>query len=248
MEMSQYMESVTAARSLLLTEAEALAGETTLSLETQEEFNRDSCYTFLLENFGDFLRLLRFLRIEDQEILLSYYCLGIPQRILGDIHSTTQTVMSFKLRLAIKALCAHIVAGGVPTEEWIHNILEKAGLEATIEDKPPLLSTLIVEFAICRSFGKLAYKYDLHRPNIRRAMSRASAQLLESKEPDEQALGAYIFSLTDKANPVGTGVTKRQAAKRVRVIRKTDPAILGQFRVKVDDKDFGSLFIAKANR
>ena len=41
MENSAYMDSITASRSMLLTEEEALAGGTTISCETTDEFGVD---------------------------------------------------------------------------------------------------------------------------------------------------------------------------------------------------------------
>ena len=52
------------------------------------------------EHFGQFLRLLRHLPAEDQELLLSYYVLGKTQNTLATIQHSTQTVCSFKIRMA----------------------------------------------------------------------------------------------------------------------------------------------------
>jgi len=35
---------------------------------------------------------------------------------------------------------------------------------------------------------------------------------MESKDPQEHALGAYIHSLIDKANPSGVGFSKRKVS------------------------------------
>ncbi len=45
-ENTAYFDSITANRSMQLSEEEQLAGSGMLSLETQEEFNEDSFYTF----------------------------------------------------------------------------------------------------------------------------------------------------------------------------------------------------------
>ena len=78
-------------------------------------------------------------------------------------------------------------------------------------------------------------------------MSKASQQLRESEDPEQQALGAYIFSLIDKHNPVGRGKTKRELLKEGWSFRE-DADICGQFRVRVDDPNFDQLFAARANR
>jgi len=71
MENSAYMDSITAERSLLLTEEEQLAGATTISLETQNEFGEDDFYVYSREHFADWLRVLRNLSLEQQEMLLT---------------------------------------------------------------------------------------------------------------------------------------------------------------------------------
>jgi hypothetical protein len=49
MENSAYMDSVTSARSMLLTEEEALAGGTPISCETTDEFGADDIYVYCQE-------------------------------------------------------------------------------------------------------------------------------------------------------------------------------------------------------
>lgn len=134
---------------------------------------------------------------------------------------------------------------GEPTQETIHDILVGVNLENTPALKLPL-SQLVWEYAHCHDFAQLARIHDIHRPDIRRAMSRASKALLEMKGR-EHALGAYIYSLIDKANPSGQGYTKRKLAKQGHMV-KTDPPITGQFRVAVTDPDFEALFTSRANR
>jgi hypothetical protein len=70
------------------------------------------------------------------------------------------------------------------------------------------LSDVIEMYAKVKSFASVAKHYGVHRPEVRRAMSNASKALMcrdeaaEQTDPELHAIGAYIFSLIDKANPV----------------------------------------------
>jgi hypothetical protein len=129
MENSAYMDSITAARSMLLPEEEALAGGTTISCETTDEFGVDDIYVYCQEHFADWLRVIRVLSREQQELLLSYYLLGKTQSTLAEIHNSTQTVISFRIRMAVKLLGTYLMMNGPPDADTMHRILDKAGLE-----------------------------------------------------------------------------------------------------------------------
>lgn len=229
---------------MLLDEAEQLEGHTTISLETQADMTEEDILTYVMENFAEFLTFLRYLKKEDQELLLSYYILSKTQNTLAIIHKSTQTVCSFRIRMAVKTLACFIMMGE-PSVEHMHNILEAAKLEKSLEKIE--LSEVIDLYAKTRSFQRIAEVHQLHRPDIRRAMSRASKSLMESLNPDEHALGAYIHSLIDKANPSGVGYSKRKMQKLGHIYR-VDPPLLGEFRIKVEDPDFDHMFVSRANR
>jgi hypothetical protein len=243
-ENSVYFESVTAARSMLLTEEEQLLGNTTISLETQGDLSEDDIFTYIQENFPKFLKMIRYLGKEDQEMLLSYYMLGKKQNILADIHKSTQTACSFYIRMAIKKLGTFLLLGE-PTVEIMHEILTKTGLENSLEKVD--LSKVISLYERTRSFQRVSEAFSLHRPDIRRAMSRAAKQLNDSKDGNEAALGAFIHGLIDKASASGQGFSKRKLAKQCHLYRK-DSDILGQFRVDVTDPHFEQMFVSRANR
>jgi hypothetical protein len=166
------------------------------------------------------------------------------QNTLAVIHKSTQTVCSFRIRMAVKTLACFIMMGE-PTVDRMHGILTRAGLEKSLDKID--LSEIVDLYAKTRSFQRIAEVHHLHRPDIRRAMSRASKQLMESKDAQEHALGAYIHSLIDKANPSGVGYSKRKVSKLGHIYR-TDPPLLGEFRRKVEDPDFDHMFISRANR
>ena len=71
METTPYMNSVTSARAMLLTEEESLEGGTTISLETQSDLQEDDVFTYIQENFPNFLKMFNYLSQEDQDMLLS---------------------------------------------------------------------------------------------------------------------------------------------------------------------------------
>lgn len=243
MESTPYMNSVTSARSLLLTDEEALEGATTISLETQQDLQEDDIFTYIQENFTGFLKMLKYLSQEDQDMLLSYYLLGKTQTTLATIFKSTQTVCSFRIRMAVRVIGAFLLFGE-PTVEVLSEVLGKAGLEDSLKGG---LSKAIIEYAKCRSFQQVADVLGLHRPDVRRAMSRAARALMGSRDSKEAAMAAWIHSLVDKSNPIGPGYSKRKMLKEGHLYR-TDPDILGSFVVRIDDPAFDALFVSRANR
>jgi hypothetical protein len=243
-ETTQYFEAVTARRAIDTYNFEqSMEGNTTVSAETQDDLVDSDFFTYVLDNLASFIRHLRHLTREDQDILLAYYLLNKSQTTLAITTRTTQTIMSFRLRMATKKMAAAILFNGWPDAETMSPILERAGLEKGVEHIS--LSKLIDAYARCRSFQKVAEIFHLHRPDIRRAMSRASKQLLQSKEPIQKALGAYVFGLVDKSSATGVGKSKRQRMKQGNMML-TDPAILGQFVVNVADPDFDAVLTSHA--
>ena len=242
-ENTPYFDSITSARAMLLDEDEQLEGATTISLETQADLAEEDICSFITDNFDRFLKTLRFLKQEDQELLLSYYLLSKTQNTLALIHKSTQTVCSFRIRMAVKTLGTFMLVGE-PTEELLHEVLEKAGMEYSL--KAPL-SQIIMEYVRCRNFQQVALHFGLHRPDVRRAMSRASKALMDSKDGREAATAAWVHSLIDKVSPVGTGFSKRKAQKMGHIYMRSSE-ILGQFRVNIEHPDFGEFFVSRANR
>ena len=243
MENSPYMTSITSARAMLLTEEESLEGGTTISLETQSDLQEDDVFTYIQENFPNFLKMLKYLSQEDQDMLLSYYLLGKTQTTLATIFKSTQTVCSFRIRMAIKVIGAFLLFGE-PTAEILAEILSKAGLEDSLKGG---LSKAVIEYAKCRSFQQVAETLGLHRPDVRRAMSRAARTLLNSNDSREAAMAAWIHSLVDKSSPVGVGYSKRKMMKEGHLYR-SDSDILGQFVVSIESSEFDQLFVSRANR
>ena len=242
-ENSPYFNSVTSARAMLLTEEDALEGATTISLETQADLQEDDVFTYIQENFVNFLKMLRYLSQEDQDMLLSYYLLGKTQTTLAAIFKSTQTVCSFRIRMAVRVIGAFLLFGE-PTVEVLSKLLKKAKLEDSLASG---LSKAVIEYARCRSFQQVSDNLGLHRPDVRRAMSRAAKALMDSKNSREAAMAAWIHSLVDKSNPVGPGYSKRKMQKEGHLYRSDSP-LVGQFTVPMDSPEFEQMFVSRANR
>lgn len=239
---SLYFESIVATRAMLL-DPEDYQGEHTLSLETQADIVSQSIISYIHDNFGKFMEYIKFLSLEDQELLLSYYLLGKTQWSIARLHGSTQTICSFKLRLAMKRLGTYILMG-VPSVEKINAILEQYGNTHFTEQI--CYADLIDVYAKTRSFKSVASQFGVKRPDVRRALSALSKQLLASKEAPILALGAYVFGLIDKASAQGRGLSQRERAKICPIYRR-DPNLLGQFEVDVTTQDFDHFLVSRAN-
>jgi hypothetical protein len=110
----------------------------------------------------------------------------------------------------------HQVATGARRQED----LEHASQQGKDDNCGKKATHSIAEYAEARSFGRLADRHGIHRPEIRRAFRRA-AERLETGDREQQALAAWIRALIDRANPFGEGESKRQAAKRGDVFVRT---------------------------
>lgn len=176
-----WMDVQMANRSLLLSDEEGLAGKTLVSMET-EDLGADDFYVYICAHFADWLPVLRLLNKEQQEVMLSYYLLGKNQMVLGKLFSSTQTVMSFRLRMFVKLMGAYMMWGGPPDVETMERILIKAGCERKL--KRIALSEVVALFVRCRNFIQIAAAYHLHPPDVRRAMSQAANYLLGGEAGD----------------------------------------------------------------
>jgi DNA-directed RNA polymerase specialized sigma subunit len=199
-EITAYFESVTSKRSMLLTEEEALEGATPISLETQGDMSEENVLSYIEQNLPGFIRILRNLAPEDQELLLSYYMLSKTQNTLAVIHRTTQTLCSFLIRKAVERIGTYILLGN-PTQEVMSEIFKRAKLENILENSE--LSKVVMFYQKTRSFQRVAEVFNLHRPDVRRALRQAAQTLEKSKDNQEKALGAYLKGLIEKASAAG---------------------------------------------
>jgi len=241
-ENSLFFEAIVAARAILLDEETALEGGATLSLETQDMAESD-VLTYVEHNFSDFLRNLRFLSKEDQELLLAYYVLAKTQTALAKLHGSTQTLCSSRIRLAMRKMGTFIILGP-PTAKTMRDPFIAAGLENLL-DVP--LSEVVELYSKTRSFQRVAEVLNLHRPLVRRVMSQASKTLSKSPDTRDKAIGAYLSDLIDKASASGQGFSRRKMAKQGDIY-VTTPLLLGEFRIPATAPDFDQIFVSRANR
>jgi hypothetical protein len=238
-----FFDTIIANRSMLLDDETALEGCTTLSLETQADLAESDILTYIEENFPNFLRSLRFLSNEDQELLLSYYILAKTQTSLALIHRSTQTLCSARIRMAVQKMGTFMLLGP-PTAESLAEVFIKHELENLLSYP---LSEVVSLYARTRSFQRVAEVLSIHRPDIRRVMSQAQKILKDSSDTRDRALGAYIFDLIDKASASGQGFSRRKMAKQGSIYH-VDPSLVGEFTIDVTSPDFSSVFVSRANR
>ena len=232
--MSPYFESITAARSMLIEDPFDTEHET-ISLETQSDLSKDSIGMFLRDNFGQFLPLLRQLNVEDYEMFLSYYFLKKPQWCLAKLYQSTQTLCSFRIRMALKKLGIVTLYQGEPPAEALDAILASHDLN----DILPTVKTsvLVTDYRRLRSFSAVATHQGLHRPDVRRALTKAATGLMNDAHEEHMAIGAYIHGMIDKASITGSGYSARKVAKHA-LLHKSDPKCVGSFCVDVSDPSF----------
>jgi hypothetical protein len=267
-----YMEAKAGIRALQLDPEQALRGETLVSAETVVEESETSIAVFVAEHFGEFLKVLRNLSSSDQEMLLSYYVLNVPQKALGIFHQTTQTAASYLLRVGVKRFGAFLLMG-VPSEERMRKILKRHKLDSVTLNLDSTMSTarradiyktmygeehcsaktetfslaeLIVLYQQFRSFKAVAQTKKIYRPGIRKAIAKCGTALAEKRDPEALALAAYLHGLTHHANLHGTGRTPRQLAKEARVIHVKLPPCTSQFAIDVQDPNFDEMFYSKS--
>jgi hypothetical protein len=106
-------EVMTWARSMQLDPEEALAGATTISLETTPGIEEIDVIACVENDFPAFLIALRCLSERDQDLLLGYYVLAKTQKQLGLILQSDQTRASQHIREALKKM-GHFMMGEVP--------------------------------------------------------------------------------------------------------------------------------------
>jgi hypothetical protein len=242
--LASYEEMVTWARASQLTQEEATRGETTVSIETQPEFFRNGFDETFRANLPDTLKIIRSLSREDQEMLLSYHLLQKNQKSMAVVYPhKTQTLMSYHLRRASLALGAFLLFGNPINRKAVSAVLEKAGHEQNnFNGQRVATSALIEAYAKCRNFERVAEAYGIRKPDVRRTLSRASKKLLKSSDMKELALGAYILGLIVRTSKIGI---KKALPGHTYI---SDPAILGQFVIDVNDPNFEVLFTSRANQ
>ena len=233
-ENTAYFESITAARSMKIKDPFESAHQT-ISMETQADLAKNSVSEAFREFFGLYQPAMRHLTLEDQEMLLAYYLLGQPQWCLAKLARSTQTLCSFRIRMALKKLGVITIHQGPPSVAVLDKVLAEHGLNGLI---PGLRTAVLIdEYRKRRSFRSVADHFCIHRPDIRRALARVVDVLLRDPHEEHAAIGAYIHGLIDKASPSGTGFTSRQT-HRFAHIHRSDPCCVGEFVISTTDPAF----------
>jgi hypothetical protein len=259
---SSYFDRVIANQSIRDFERDPTAilkGERLISMETQSEIgNADTALIYIEANFPSFLYLLQFLPSWEQDLMLCYYGVHLTQGNVSKIVIRTQTQCSVMLREAVKHLLALMIFGTEPmTPEVMTPILQAAGLnepEIVLESQKYLahpqtlkvdLAQLLAEYLACHSFAKIATKYHLHRPALKRAMLGACEALRANEGQREQALGWLLWGVLGKASAKQSGLTDREDSKMVD-LHVTLPDVLGKFSVRIGEPEYLQVFTSVA--
>jgi hypothetical protein len=248
-ENSLFFDAIIAARSVMLSEEQALEGATTLSLETQIDMAESDVLSYIENDFPGFVKILRHLSKEDQELLLGYYVISKTQTSLAPIHGLTQTICSAHIRAAMRKMGTYIIFGP-PTPEIMAPIFIEAELEGLLKKTDGTvvpLSEVVALYAKTRSYQRVAEVLGLRRPEVRRVMRSAQKVLAARSGIKAKAISAYLLDLIDKSSASGKGPSQRKLAKQGDLYVRT-PAILGKFRIDVTDPDFNQVFVSRANR
>ena len=112
-------------RAMQIDQQDALEARACVSIETYE--TETDILNFIQDNFSDFLRYLRYLSREDQELLMSYFLLGKAQHTLGALRQAQQSRVSVHVRTAIQTLGTYIIMGGKPTPDCMAEIFAAVG-------------------------------------------------------------------------------------------------------------------------
>jgi len=243
-ETSPYFDAIISKRSVEAYTDDSEFKDQTVSLETQNDLIEEHISLYIKDNFKDFLRILRSISNEDQELLLSYYIANKPQWCLAKIYRSTQTICSFKIRMAVKKLGATIIYGEKPDINIMQKVLEDNNLEFLLKDVRT--SVLIDDYRKYRSFQIVSKKNKVHRPDVRRVLSQVSKTLLDKTDEKSLSLGAMVYGLIDKASANGQGYSKRKIDK-ISYLFRSDPNILGSFYIDVQDPNFDNILVSRAN-
>jgi hypothetical protein len=119
----QYFDAMVANRSNTVSAEQALEGSATLSLETQRDLAETDVLTYVEDNFADFLRRLRHVGAQDQELLLGYFVLGKTQTTLAMLHGDNQSRCSAAIKLAMQKLGRYIMTGKPPAPLRVKRIM-----------------------------------------------------------------------------------------------------------------------------
>ena len=196
-----------------------------LSVETIAENGNVIDFKSFAQSYPEkFFQILSGLRPDLQELFIEYYLVGKSQTFLARCRHQIQARAFEALHVIEEAFGAILVLGARPTTNKLRPILLRAGLEKTEYGS---LAFMIMMYAKCRDYSKIAKACGAPLPAIRKIFRPATARLLESKNLEEVAVGAYLRSLTYKSSLTKAGFGKRHEARmrKVRNLHFDAPAL-----------------------
>jgi hypothetical protein len=256
MENTPYMDGISADRALLVDKEDWLSGNTLLSLETTESL-RDDIGSNYRDDPALFLRSIRVLTPDKQEILLSYYFLGKTQVQLAKfLLSNSQTFCSSFIRAANHELCCQFIYPEGPSKEQLHAMCVAEGVEEhrvssqrqEFRDSYPVKeheidvsgSDVVYSFYQHKAYDRVARELKIHRPDVRRVLKKVYTGLKASSKLDHQVVGDWLFSLAFKKATTGNRIRRRKTIEDTMHVK--DPDIVGEFRINVQDPNFSAMF------
>ena len=125
MEDTAYMEVITSERALMLTQEQATAGNSTISMETGQR-PEGNLYDWMGSHPALALKLIRKLPPLDQDLLLSVYVLSKSQIALASIFELTQSNVA-QLVIEARKRLAQVCMGQKPKQRKVRSNMRKQG-------------------------------------------------------------------------------------------------------------------------
>jgi len=225
-ENTPYFEDIVAQRAMLLTEDEALQGNTTLSVETVSAAREDAA-TVIRENLPAYLPSIRKLSETDQDILLAYFLSSKTQTHLSSLFNISQTNCSAWIREALVRLGSAMLLHDM-SERTLKKILEAGQANVLVGEIP--MSTLIAQLVKVPSVFLVAATHHIKAPKLRYLMRQVAIKLEQSKSHEAVGLAAYLNGRLARKN------------KKLKNQKVDDPAVVGKFYVSVTAPGFNEVF------
>jgi hypothetical protein len=220
------------------------------SVETRRELEGGGIYSFIREHFGDFLRFVSRVPPREQDILLCYYLVGVEQTTLGRLFGVTQTVMSQKLRKAMRAAAAYVLWGDPLSQ--VGRILEKTGtarmMGGRIEEAIRVFERTSSFYWTSVELGDfpLANPEAQPKAEVRRRLTELLHLWEASTDQEVLAMAAYLHLLLRRPSGARKNEEGRKEKDRPR-LRIKDPNCLGKSTINITSPNFDRMFPSKAN-
>src|SRR5205823_185502 len=141
------------------------------------------------------------------------------------MNKMTQTAVSSRLRMIVRAMGAMVLLGEKPTLTRLASIIQRRKLEKSVPGYPdvPLSAVLYHYLNWGRNYSVTTSYFGIHRPKVRAAFRRA-APVLMADETDREAiaLGDLITRVLHGASCQGGGYNKAEK-KRQGDVTHRDP-------------------------